>query len=449
MTNDSLLFQQFFKSPSPARFAEIMAMWPYLSDETKITFFIEKTNKKDLRVLTHLMNELCLLAAESSNPFIRYLAVKSYEFKCKWSKNLDPMIQAIIDSDSHHLIRYLPLETTPWGWKPCEKDFEELLDFEHQARLAFVKSGEINGENFAEFIKYFCLNGLSNQRISEIEVYEIVDTYLSADRFIWYYTYEPSDVGNMWAQGHGLKNMWRLISTVPEIVAFLLIEKLPAQDGDYHECIPEELFEIMSSLQLEMLLSRPDVYQREFRRKMFFMICNTPYDISESLLAAVTSNNFELEDPAFSDEFLQILQLPMPRRIQILTSLLQSESCQPVMSVASGNYLLCHNNHIFDLNWLRRDVAIKKKEIHKKITDGIIGRGCVRDLRLYMLAEKIMPWGSKKPGSQYWIDTDGLRFLFYHIKKGTWETFEAFRDAWHTEYREDESKDELLAGLGF
>lgn len=454
MKNDSLLFQKFFKSPTPANFAEIMALWPYLSDESKIIFFIEKSNKKDLRCLVNLMNELCILALKSPNPYIRYLAAKEYMFGFNISKHLDYKAQSIIQKDSHHLVKYLHLEDKYSSWGPEKEEFKTLLQLDHQARLAIVKSGEINGGNLADLISYFCSEGLPTKKISEMEIYEIIHTYISNDRFIWNYTQCPNNGYGAFCQTEELKKLWKLIPVVSKQISLLLIEKLPSQDGNYFDVIPEEILENMDKSQITQLLYRSDVVLEEFRKKMFHKIYNDSNHIDkyDDFLLAVVSHHFDLKinpicfpidpilDDKFNDEFLQILQLPKDSVLKILCCLLQSKDCNPVILFASGDYLL-HQD--FDDDWWKRDFTNIKKKIHDNIEKGSICEDTVRNLRLYTLAKKIMPWGENEPQSTYLIDTTDLRFLLSHIKRGkTWETYQAFYDAWlekHWRY-----KDELL-----
>lgn len=453
MINSSLIFHKFFKSPSPANFAEIMAMWPYLGDESKIIFFLEKSDRKDLCILTHLMNELCVLALENKNPYIRYLAAKEYIFNSIWSNHLDVQVRQIIQNDSHHLIKFLPLENKSSLLGPSKEDF--LMLSEHQARLASVKSGEMEGEKFSDLIIHYCSHELLNQKISEKEIYEIVYTYLSSEKFVWRHTHYTNDGWSSYYQSKGLENLWNLAFIVPDVISFLLIRKLPSQDGHRLDIIPDEVLENLSEEKLAVLLYRSDVIQKKFRKKLFVKICEESNDIPEDLLFAVTSHNFDLnfspalipQDFNFKDEFSQILKLPKDRSLKILACVLKSKNCQPVITLASGDYLL--HQH-FEDDWWQGDFESKKEKISENIEKGLLDSGFVRDLRLYKLAKEIMPWNKEKPESVYWIDTNDLCFLLSHIKWGkTWETFKAFRDAWYEKYRWDESKDELLPEIDF
>lgn len=448
----SAIFKFFFSSPSPATISKVQAMWPYLNDESKITFFLESTDQKKLSKLTHLMNELCVLALESENPYIRYLAAKKYEFNSTWSRHLDQKVRELITNDSHQLVRHIPHEIESSLLGPKKEDILSLFD--HQARLVRLQSGEMEAERFANLIRHYCLIDLPDQRISEREVYELVHTYLSSDKFIWRHTHDSQDGWGSYYQYKGLKSLWELILDVPEVVSFLLLEMLPSLDSYNHDIIPYDLMEKMPDNFLQVLLSRSDVIHKEFRKKKFFKICNESTELPTFLLLSLTSNNFQLkfqsllvpDETNSEDEFLQILRLPYKKSLETIDFIVSYLNCSPVILIASCDYLEFNN---MDDDWCLEEAKSKKEEIIEDFLDNQLDEELARDLRLYALAKAIMPWGEKKPESHYLIDTNDLCFLLSHIKWGkTWETFKAFRNAWFKQYGKNKSKDNILANLG-
>ena len=400
------IFSIFFNSPTPSRFGEITAMWPYLSDESKIIFFLEKEKRPELRVICWLWNNLCLQALESKNPYIRYLAAKAYYFNFHMSKHLDEKVKEIIASDPENLVQNAHLEGKFSIDVPTEEDFEKLKFVNHQAKLSLVKNGQMRPIYFCKLVEFIIKNDNNLNNIKENEIYEIIYEYISSEKFAFYIT---DRLSNPYDQDQDIKSLWNLINILPERLADLLITKLPIEKPNEQDFfIINGILEKMTPKQIKILLNRNDLLLKE------------------------------------------LIKLSKTCKIKLLKDLLKCWMCHPVIIIAWCDHVCALNILCEDL---QLEIKMKKQQIIKDMKDrrfkkDQIEKDQIRDLRIYALAREIMPWAKDKPESLDLIDSEDMHFLRERIIYGdTWSTYIAFREGWQSYHGENKDADHFLPKL--
>jgi hypothetical protein len=160
--------------------------------------------------------------------------------------------------------------------------------------------------------------------VSETELYDLLSEFLNSEGAqSSFRKREPSFDGlTEYSRGRNLTCLWQLVPKAPKSIGFLLINLLPESTTTWGGTdIPIEVLNSMDSQQLEWLLRRPDVYLREFRRKLFF---DSPAASMELKQAAILQN-FDLSN----EEFGQILSMAAKDRVTILDALAGTRNLRP------------------------------------------------------------------------------------------------------------------------
>ena len=420
---------------TPSGVAKLLAAWDGLSVETQIMILLRF---EDLQTPAHLLRRLHVKALDSDNPYIRYLAARKIRFRRRETEE-DQELRERIESDPDPLVRFSLLEdpsTLSVMYDEAFKDADSFFALPQPARLAKIRLLVGGGQWIAALISEALDKQLKEETVSELELYEILADYLTKPSFRERYI----DIGtsydgyNEYSKGTDIESLWKLVPNLPGSLSTLLIENLPEAAGLISE-IPRGVLDALTDTQLEILLSRKKIQLREFRKKLFWAAGLT----RERLRSAAVRVNFQLDN----EEFASILEKPPKERINILEDLAMMASDLRLcvfdaihdslfaseVSPLGGDYEYA----MFARDKLKRRLAeLKGWEREQELLD----------LRLYRLAQRAMPWDSKKEGS---APPDALGFLADEIVAGdTWATFMAFSRAWDEKIEElERDKDQL------
>ena len=322
------------------------------------------------------------------------------------------------------MVRYTTKEIE-WTIRDKEiSDVETFLALPHEARLAKVRVLKANGDQIAKIVSHAVDNHLKDDRVSEIELYEILADYLLKPSFRQYY------LGDKWRRSHDgwgeftagkeIEALWLLVPAVPASLAHLLIETLPPEVG-LSGGIPSEVIGALTDYQLATLLYRPDIGLHDLRQEIF----RTAGKDRERLLAPAISSNFSIENA----EFKEILGWPEKRRIATLRSL----------ATYAGDLRLCVYEALHDYlsiadKWEDAAYAeIAKERRLDGLQPGWRRDKELRQLRLYLLARQTAPLTRENEGGTVYPPHGDVEFLARHIKKGDpWQTFIAFEGEWQS-----------------
>lgn len=413
----------------------LLAAWDGLSDETKI-LVLHKLNTEEIDWPTYCEDRLRRRAFDSSSAYLRYLAAKKYDLR--ELPDTDDL-RSRIESDPSDLVKCAPLED-PWQLFKREDGPQAFLARPQAARVAMMRTLGGRGEEVASVLKYACESLLPAGGITEQELHELVNAYLTSEKTENYYSRDCGYDGYAnHMQRKDLGALWEIVPMLPDLIAYELIGRLPAFAGpaetrrsaDAAKAVAESL----DDGQLRWLLYRNDVKLPELRKKLFLESSR------EEVKGAAATHHFDLTP----EEFAAILEKPI------------AECVKAVRRLASGAYelnlALLEAIHDFlfavsdeeDFSSAFEDAYVAKlgSERQLKALTGYEREKQIRDLDLYHLARSVVPWKpSDAPSSLY----GELAFLSDCICAGnTWLTYCKMRAKWRERFRDGDPK-RLLPG---
>jgi hypothetical protein len=412
-------FDELMK-PKPSNVAKIIASWDGLSTESQISILMH-LSKVRLAVLPGLPDKLAkkirVKALESKNAYVRYLGSTSLDLDK--DNEEDMKIKKRIENDPDPVVRYSLFEDINLI-PSLDKELSDPAVFwalPLEARLAKVSvlSGVGAGECMARLIRFAVEKLLNEGRITEAEIEEIIcefvlrvrdENWFKADRLSYDGDYE-------FQKGKNLEELWKIVPKKSLVLSYPLIAFLPTKGG-LGGGLSDEIIKQMSDEQLWLLLQREDIYLPELRKKIFFST-----DKEEYLRNAAVSHNFNLT----YEEFTQILAKPDKEKVKDLSDLAFAQ-----------NLSLCLYEAINDVSYISEGfhswTEFSQHSFSQRISEiqGYERDKELRELRLYRLAKKSVPWKKVEKG---YPPSGELEFLAKSIIEGdTWGTFMAFLDAW-------------------
>jgi hypothetical protein len=211
------------------------------------------------------------------------------------------------------------------------------------------------------------------------------------------------------------------VPKLPGEISHILIENLPPSAGLGSD-IPDDVLNAMTDHQLATLFYRPDIGLLELRKKMFLEVSNE----RDNVRCSAICYNFDLEYP----EFQAILAKPGEEKVRDLR----------VLATMARDLSLCLFDAIHDAlfntnvglfgGW--EDAEFARDALKRKLAtlQGWQRKEELRELRLYRLARRAVPW---KETDQGYPPSGELAFLAESMVQGdTWGTFMAFSKEWRS-----------------
>ncbi|MBW8001326.1 MAG: hypothetical protein FVQ80_04820 [Planctomycetes bacterium] len=418
---------------TPSAITKLCALWDGLTAETQVKILSEiKTGSYSV----YFTNRIYPKAVKSKNSYVRYLAAKDLYFGEHSSDEINALEQLVKD-DPNPLVKYSLHEDANELSSIFDKLLKEPKSFfklPQEARLAKVRVLTGGGEEIAAIIGYAIDNLLENKKVSEQELADILLDYLNKPEFRPHYekdSYSYDGYGE-YLRGKDLGALWGLVSKVPKSCSYVLIKYLPASGGLSHD-IPKNIIDKLDDWQLEHLLDRDDIGFADLRKKIFWEYVDSNQEKAEEdedeswgksmLLGAAISHNFQLS----YDDFAKILSKPEKQKIEILNELTNANDLE--LCIYEAIHDVMFNSNVDMFSWEHAEFAKYPFERKlKKIKDYQLKKELL-GLRLYRLANQVMPW----KGKRYEL-TEKLEFLKEYVVEGdTWKTFMAFSNAWQNQ----------------
>jgi|GEM_PF-3244603 hypothetical protein len=430
--------------PTPSGVEKLLAAWNDLGFDVQIKILLSLA---DLKYPNFLHEKIRLNAFNSKNAYIRYLAMKGFYFNEKNSEHQE--LKKRVENDPSPLVKYSTYESEMGFIFSSEaENSEAFFSLPHEARLAKVRTLFGCGENIA---KLFANVGtyISENKISELEVYEILADYVDSPGFKKKYRGDKSlgyDGYAEYSKGKDVEELWKLTLKLPSMASYPLLDTLPEAAGLGSD-IPKEVLEGLNSDQLTRLLEREDIYLLALRKKIFFSP-ERP-DLTEHqaymLRYAATSHNFNFSYQEFatllpnmnaiehSEASWKFKDPADENKLKTLTDL------GTLAGDLSWVYLQAIHDFLFavpvrgfhaafeDAEWPKKrlDKALEESKKDKKNSHI---RSKVLELELYSLAVSAVPWDKTKKGYE---PSGELDFLAQEVVEGdTWATFMAFINKW-------------------
>ncbi len=415
-----------FVQPTPSSVMKLLAAWDGLTVESQIKI-LETLQASSLP--EYLFDKVREKAFQSSNAYVRYLAVKELHFRD--DDSLDKKeLQHSIEQDPSPLVRYS---------RPKSRKWKGFFDMPHEARLARIRATPLllyRGEEFASLIFHAIDNHLKDGKVSETEIFEILLEYVNNPSFKEEYFVDREDrylhYGyNGYAEylaGKDIEALWQLVPKLPEEISHVLIEHLPEEAG-LSSGITSNVLEALTPSQLCTLLYRKDIGLEDFRKRLFLTPLAQvpeppePFDL-EMVRSAASCFNFDLEH----QEFAEILKRPEEEKLALLQELgSHADDLKLVFYDAIHDVLASMETAA---SGARENACYASDKLEQKRNElrHWKRREQLRELRLYHLAREAVPWQSGQEGH---APSGELKFLAETIIAGdTWGTFMSFSKAW-------------------
>jgi hypothetical protein len=396
-----------FLRPTPSSILMLCAAWDGLSVESQV-YLLKAVGQ--MRIYRELRDRVFLKGLDSKNAYVRYLAAQRLS-------GFSPEVQLKIESDPDPLVKHSLLET--------DGDFlshsgESFWALPHDARLATVRLLE-GGRQMVAILEYAAEHALKEGNISERELEEVITDYAAKPQFMQYYSELPGDGYDAFCREKELKSFWAIVHKFPDNAAQIMIENLPSGNGldSIEDALPEEVFRSFSEKQLITLLYRKDIFLFGLRRELIF---NKETD---SLLRyAAASNHFIPQHSElaalFSDADLKsktVLKDLFP-----YGSIVQSIA---ILDFLGRDYFQGAES-IYAKDGIKKRISDLRKT-WKQCPSNSKYEEMQRELKIYQLAKKTVPWKKSKESTPL---PAALGFLQPTIvTSDTWATFMAFLDA--------------------
>jgi len=406
--------------PTPSGIAKLLAAWDGLHPETQILVLNELRHAE---FPAYLAKKIHLKALHSPIAYVRYLAAREFVFNRDDTED-QRAIQERIEADPDPLVRFSTMESE---WNFLDHDLKgpaAFFELPQEARLAKIRQLTGSGETIAALIEYAVNHQLKEGKVSEIELFEILSDYVNKPSFQEHYArdhWEDSYDGyGEFVAGKDIEALWTLVPKLPEEISNVLIEHLPPSAG-LTSGIPENVLRQMSPGQLERLLYRQDVSLEKFRKEFFLR----PAERLEQVRSASIAFHFDFE----YTEFAEILSRQEQEKIDLLRDLAtMANDLSLVFYDAIHDVLFATEATAFGGPW--EDAARARNSLRQRLgrLQGWQRDKQLRELRLYRLAKRSVPW---KKGETGYPPSAELEFLSKQVvENDTWATFMAFSRAW-------------------
>jgi hypothetical protein len=407
---DRLEYLEELLEPTPSAAEKLLAAWDGLHTETQIQVLLLLQEKRGFYSLGERLRKKAL---DSPNAYVRYLAVKDLVVLDDDRVGLKEL-QKRIERDPHPLVKYSALETELSLGLAGPDEFFALPQ---PARLATVRCLVHGGEKVAGLVEAGVERG-----VPEGELSEILADYLKRDE--WKESYAPQkydyDGFGQCSAGKDIKALWHLALKVPEDpCSYILIKNLPESAG-LGRGIPTEVIDGFSERQLGWLLERVDIGLNELRKKLLLG------DNDDLSYAAACGVHIDYET------FGQVLAQPDEKKFAVLS----------VLGYGGHHLPLCVLEAISDAQWAtefgrdrvagspREDSTFPKLGFDRRLKklEGEQRQIELRELGLYRIARRAMPWNEGEDG---YPPSGEFEFLAEEIQPGdTWATFIRMSRAW-------------------
>jgi len=380
-------------APTPSAMAKLLALWYGLSLETRLALLAEKRRNPEP---AYLYAELLSRAAASRNAYERYLANRELRV-------------GHLDDDPDPLVRYARLEDADADLAFYAEDPARFFTLPHGARLALVRNRAGDYEVVARLMRHALVVCLPAGELSELELFELLCDYLNSPGF---------GAGKAMHDPAGLRELWQLVTALPESLSFVLLETLPEPADDTG--IPEAVLAALSTAQETALLARPDIRLSALRRQV--LSAEPPADPEEALefgilRSAAVQHHLGLDDAAFG----HLLRQPEPKRSADLRLLAENakdlDACRYV-SLGDAMAALGHE----------ADTARRAGEQALTTLPPAERALATRRLRLYRLAAATVPWARDVAAVPLPAPLAFLPSVL--VPNDPWATFTLFAKAW-------------------
>jgi hypothetical protein len=417
-----LYLQELLQDQSSSRL-KLLAAWDGLSIETQI---------KILNIVKRIPHELKIKALSSPNAYVRYLVAKHFcslqgldkDFSVDGTSEEKELFEKI-STDTNILVKFTQCPSKKVH--VCENNQFDLnpknffaMSKEEQI-MYFSECSIRDGDDIAGIIEW----GLKNNAIEQDHLHDlIVECATNFEKF------KPFTRDYDYSGVKGLEALWNL---VPKLgiskSARWLIWSLPSGTYSCDE-IPVEVLNSLDQEILIELLEQPNIYLRDFRRKIVFS-SNDQY--CENIRITAASIHLELTND-------DILNLIKNKNLDVINIIIKSGGdgeygyyygLSPVFihalfdfkNLQQGTYE--HGSYhygferFFNANTKDYTESDKKWFVKKKLCE----------LAIYFIARLNVPWKSKGQDAINYMP-EKFQFLKNKIvRDNTWETYMAFLDA--------------------
>lgn len=402
-------------APTPSGVAKLISAWNGLSVETQIRII---TSVDERKLAPYLLRRVQRKAMDSPNAYVRYLAARKLNVNHNPDED-EKTLRSRIEADPDPLVRHCLLETEHNFFDRYLNNAAAFFSLPQEARLAKVRELSGSGETVASLAGYALDNCVSQGKVSQIELYEILADYLCKPSFREYYQGEVWAGGDVeYGAGKDIEALWELAARVPPKISAVLIDTLPEKAG-LGSGIPQGVIDKLTNWQLERLLWRADIVLAAIRRSIFARPTQDPNSFG-MLRAAAVSSNFDLS----YDVFTEILARPEAERAPILSDLTYARDLKLVFYEALRDVLARDDRQglqeapLIECSLARRARALSGWRREDEL----------RELRLYIAAREAAPWDSR---AQAHLPQGELKFLAELCVPGnTWATFMNFSREW-------------------
>ncbi len=405
---------------SPSGIAKLIAAWDGLSTESQIAIMIKLGAA---RLPAYLDERVRMVAIGSSNAYVRYLAARNLDLIV--NPTAARTVKQRIEDDPSPLVRYCLLENEFGGSDAALKDPEVFFAFPHEARLAKIRLLNGWGETIASFINYAVDHLIKDGKVSEVELDEILSDYVNKPSFREYHSTEhwqnSYDGYGEFLAGKDIEALWKLVPKLPERISYVLIEHLPFQARLSTE-IPKDVLDTMTPGQLSTLLYRDDIPLKELRKDLFSRPVKDRFD---QVRSAAIAHHFDFSHA----EFAEILAKPEKDKIDLLRDLsFLANDLSLVFYDAIHDVLF--SAEVNDFGGTLRDAAEACESLQRKLSrlKGWQRDSELRELRLYRLARRAVPWKTEETAYPPSTELEFLSKLI--VENDTWATFMAFSQTW-------------------
>ena len=364
-------------------------------------------------------------AVESRNEYIRYLGCR-----CVRGSSLTDSLKQRIEKDPSELVQSSLFELGDFDaiFNKNLKEPEKFWNLPKLGRAAMFRDGSIPGYKVAELFSWL-RQGSDRPSIDEGEIMDLLWDYATSPGFKKMLR-NAHRVYDEWPGPDDCQALWALVIALPGDTSYPLIEHLTADRS-----ITSDVLEMLSDRQINWLLNRREVHLRDFRRKIY----ERPGEDNKGLREVALRWNF-----VESDGLSEVFEMPKDPRSRLLKDIVEFADDLTLTMYAAIR------------DTLRRDGEEKSARLSD---DRMCKRGRwisnqpgydvtaeVMDLRVYLLAERVLPW-KQRSGVSETRDKDNvtledepepdpdlsllegdLQFLQRYLMANTWETYRHFAD---------------------
>jgi len=411
--------------PTPSGVEKLLTAWDGLNVETQLLILAEVDSNVN-QTPDYITKKIRVKALESSNPFVRYKAARKIFFSTWKETDDDKLLIEKIENDTNTLVRYsLREDSGSFIFDEVLENADAFFSLPHEERLALVRELEDNGEKIASLISAVIDDDLLRDKVSDVELYEILADYLLNPKFKeHYYSREMGwDGYGEYIKGKDISSLWELTAKLPESISHILINNLPEGSGLQSNAV-EGVVNKLSYGELSNLLSRNDISLKKFRKEIFWKDeVEKEVWYNRHLWGEACSSNFTLSD----EDFTKIINLPDKEKNERFEALSLWAGDLDIEIYMAIKLFLPDDIDDISFNWERLEKAMEYRI--KKVQSDDYAIEILSRIRLLSLANESARWKSLE-------DTPtSVGFLYDKaIKNNLWQTYLNFREAWRRKH---------------